>query len=243
MRGESVDAASLGWHGLEGDRRVALRKLDDRGGFPWLTAGRLPELMLFSPQRHDDADVDVSPSHVRTPEGRVLPTFGEALAADVAGRFGAPVAMMQLKHGIFDDATVSLIGAETVAEIGRLSGVAADVRRFRPNIVIRSARGLPFEEDGWVRGVLTFGGGDDAPAVTVTARDVRCAMVNIDPDDGALSPAVLKAIVRANQNRRGRLRHRDPRRAARRSGSPSCCGADAPARLGCRGGEAQHLSA
>jgi hypothetical protein len=50
---------------------------------------------------------------------------------------------------------------------------------------------------------LTFGEGDDAPAVTVTMRDVRCAMVNLDPDRGSPAPEVLKAIVRANQNNAG----------------------------------------
>jgi hypothetical protein len=34
MRGESLDAATLGWHGLEGDRRLAFRRLEERGGFP-----------------------------------------------------------------------------------------------------------------------------------------------------------------------------------------------------------------
>jgi uncharacterized protein len=51
--------------------------------------------------------------------------------------------------------------------------------------------------------VLTFGDGDDAPAVAVTMRDVRCAMVNIDPDNGSLAPEVLKAAVRANENKAG----------------------------------------
>jgi uncharacterized protein YcbX len=110
---------------------------------------------------------------------------------------------MRLKHGIFDDASVSVIAAGTVREIGRLAGVAADARRFRPNILVRPARAVPFEEDGWVGGVLTFGDADDAPAVTVTMRDVRCAMVNLDPDGGAPAPEVLKAVVRANQNNAG----------------------------------------
>jgi uncharacterized protein YcbX len=203
MRGESVDTAVLGWHGLAGDRRVAFRKLDDRGGFPWLTAGRLPELLHFSPLRQDGADDQAMPTHVRTPEGQLLPAFGEALAADVARRYGAPVEMMQLRHGIFDDACVSVIALDTVREIGRLAGAGADVRRFRPNIVIRCARGVPFEEDDWVGGVIAFGDAADAAAVTVTTRDVRCAMVNIDPDGGPPDPAVLKAVVRANANNAG----------------------------------------
>ncbi|HWW94286.1 MAG TPA: MOSC N-terminal beta barrel domain-containing protein, partial [Vicinamibacteria bacterium] len=46
MSGEPLEVADLGWHGLDGDRRLAFRRADDRGGFPWLTASKLPELIL-----------------------------------------------------------------------------------------------------------------------------------------------------------------------------------------------------
>jgi len=203
MHGEPLDAATLGWHGLDGDRRLALRRLDDRGGFPWLTASKLPDLILFTPQRREDGSGEALPTHVRTPEGEELPLFGEALAAEVARRYGAPVEMMQLKHGIFDEASISVITSDTVREIGRLAGRSADIRRFRPNIVVRSTRSVPFEEDQWVGGVLRFGEADDAPAVTVTMRDLRCVMVNFDPDGGGAAPEMMKAVVRANQNHAG----------------------------------------
>lgn len=203
MRGESLDAATLGWHGLVGDRRLALRRLAERGEFPWLTASKLPALIHFTPERPDGGSAEALPSHVRTPEGDVLPLFGEALAADVSRRYGSAVEMMQLKNGIFDDADISLISSETVREISRLAGVPADVRRFRPNIVVRSTRPDAFEEDPWVGGVLTFGDAADAPAIAVTMRDVRCVMVNFDPDGGSAAPSVLKAAVRANDNHAG----------------------------------------
>jgi len=38
MRGEQLEVANLGWHGLEGDRRLAFRRMADRSGMPWLTA-------------------------------------------------------------------------------------------------------------------------------------------------------------------------------------------------------------
>ncbi len=44
---------------------------------------------------------------------------------------------------------------------------------------------------------------DDAPAITVTMRDVRCSMVNLDPDSAGPAPEVLKAVVRAHQNTAG----------------------------------------
>ena len=201
MRGEPLDAATLGWHGLDGDRRLAFRRLDERGGFPWLTASKLPDLILFTPQRREEGEA--LPTHVRTPEGDEMPLFGEALAAEVGRRYGGPVQMMQLSHGIFDEASISVITSDTVREIGRLAGRSADIRRFRPNIVVRSTRAVRFEEDQWLGGVLTFGEADDAPAVTVTTRDLRCVMVNFDPDGGSRAPEMMKAVVRANQNNAG----------------------------------------
>jgi len=207
MGGERLEAAKLGWHGLEGDRRLAFRRMDDRSGFPWLTAGKLPDLVLFVPLRREDGAKGDLPTHIRTPDGKQLPVFGEDLAAEIGRRYGAPVQMMQLNHGIFDEASISVIASDTVREIGRLAGLSPqegdDVRRFRPNIVVRLLRSVPFEEDNWVGGVMSFGEGDDAPAITVTLRDVRCSMVNLDPDSASPAPEVLKAVFRANQNTAG----------------------------------------
>jgi uncharacterized protein YcbX len=203
MRGEPLSTARLGWHGLEGDRRLAFRRLEEHGGFPWLIASKLPELILFTPLPREDGNAEALPTHVRTPEGEEMPLFGEALAAEVGRRYGGPVQMMCLKHGMFDEASISLITSDTVREIGRLAGRSADIRRFRPNIVVRSTGAVPFEEDQWLGGVLTFGEAEDAPAVTVTMRDLRCVMVNFDPDGGSPTPEVMKAAVRANQNNAG----------------------------------------
>jgi MOSC domain-containing protein len=200
MAGERLDTAELGWHGLEGDRRLAFHRVDHRSGFPWLTASKLPELVLFAPVRPEDGHL---PTHVRTPDGNEMPVFGDELAADVGRRYGAPVQMMQLRHGIFDDASLSVIASDTVHEIGRLAGRNPDVRRFRPNVVVRLLRPAPFQEDEWLGGVLSFGEEDDAPAIAVTMHDVRCSMVNLDPDSAAPAPEVLKTIVRANQNHAG----------------------------------------
>ena len=203
MRGEPLEAANLGWHGLDGDRRLAFRRMDDRSSFPWLTASTLPDLLLFAPHRPGHEAQGDLPTHVRTPDGAEMPVLGEELATEIGRRHRAPVQMMQLKHGIFDDASISVIAADTVREIGRLAGRSADVRRFRPNVVVRLLRSAPFQEDEWVGGVLAFGEGADAPAVAVTMRDVRCSMVNLDPDSASPAPEVLKAVVRANQNNAG----------------------------------------
>jgi uncharacterized protein YcbX len=212
MAGQRLEEANLGWHGLEGDRRLAFRRmnLNDHSGMPWLTASKLPALILFAPhRREDDARKDGAqedlPKHVRTPEGEEMPVFGEDLAREVGRRYGAPVEMMHLRHGIFDEATISVIASDTVREISRLAGQSPDVRRFRPNVVVRLLRPVPFQEDEWLGSVLSFGkkDDDDAPAITVTMRDVRCSMVNLDPDTASPAPEMMKAVVRENQNNAG----------------------------------------
>jgi uncharacterized protein YcbX len=203
MAGESLDVANLGFHGLDGDRRLAFRRADDRGGFPWLTAGKLPELILFTPERRGTAEGGSLPTHVRTPEGKELEVFGEELAAEIGRRHGAAVQMTHLKHGIFDEAHLSVITSATVDEIAKLAAQSPDVRRFRPNVLIKSLRAFPFEEDEWVRGVLTFGENSEAAAVGITMRDERCAMVNFHPDSARADAAVLKAIVRERDNKAG----------------------------------------
>jgi uncharacterized protein YcbX len=203
MAGERVGSAVLGWHGLDGDRRLALRRVHESGGFPWLTASKLPELILFAPRRRGAADDGALPTHVRTPEGRELAVFGPELAAEISRRHGAPVEMMHLSRGIFDEASVSVITSATIGEIGALAKRGADVRRFRPNVLVSSLPSVAFEEDDWVGGVLTFGDAPGAAAVAVTNHDERCSMVNLDPASARQDADVLKAIVRVRGNKAG----------------------------------------
>jgi uncharacterized protein YcbX len=203
MRGELLEVADLGWHGLEGDRRLAFRRPDDRGGFPWLTVSKLPELILFAPHAQGPATAGSLPTHIRTPEGEELAVFSQELAAQVGGRHGSPVEMMYLNRGIFDEASISVITSAPVGEIGKLAAQRPDVRRFRPNILISSVRSVPFEEDDWVGGVLSFRETDETAAVAITNRDERCSMVNLDPSSARPTAEVLKAIVRVRDNKAG----------------------------------------
>ncbi len=76
-----------------------------------------------------------------------MPVFGDDLSTEIRRCHGAPVQMMHLRAGIFDEASVSVITTDTVTEIGRLAGTGPNVRRFRPNIAIPLLRPSLFEED------------------------------------------------------------------------------------------------
>lgn len=199
MAGTSVESAELGWHGLAGDRRFAYRRLDDRSGFPWLNGSRLPELLLYHPHSLGEDTSDPLPTHVRTPSGEDLELSSEALRSEIAARFGSDVELMNLKNGIFDDAYVSVISLPTVARICQDAGLHVDTRRFRANIVLETNDPAEFREDAWIGGTLSFGGSTPEAEVAITAGDVRCMMINLDPDNARQDARVLKAAVRLNK--------------------------------------------
>jgi uncharacterized protein YcbX len=203
MAGVATKSAFLGWHGLQGDRRFAFRRLHDNSGFPWLTASRLPELLLYQPLGLDENAEEPTPTHVRTPEGTELALGSAELQECVAEKFGSPVELMKLKHGIFDDASVSVINLATIAAIGREVGQDLDTRRFRANVVVASDAKEAFREDGWVGGRLVFGDTEAGPTINVAMRDLRCVMINLDPDTAQQDPRVMKAAVRLNENNAG----------------------------------------
>ncbi|HEV8428236.1 MAG TPA: MOSC N-terminal beta barrel domain-containing protein [Pyrinomonadaceae bacterium] len=203
MAGIPTDSAFLGWHGLQGDRRFAFRRLNDKSGFPWLSASRLPELILYQPHGLDENAEEPTPTHVRTPEGTNLPLTSAELQTNVAEKLGSPVELMKLKHGVFDEASVSVINLATIDAIGREAGQNLDTRRFRPNILIASDAAEPFQEDGWIGGRLVFGSEDVGPVINLTLRDLRCVMINLDPDTAKQDPRIMKAAVRLNKNNAG----------------------------------------
>lgn len=203
MAGTVTKSAFLGWHGIEGDRRFAFRRLGDDSGFPWLTAGRASELILYHPAGLDESTGEPLPTHVRTPDGALFEIRSAELQNEIAERFGRDVELMRLKHGIFDNASVSVISLATIAGIAGEAGVNLDRRRFRANIFLETREREIFLEDGWVGGTLVFGTSEPRPAVSVTARDVRCVMLNLDPDTAAQDKRVLKTVVRLNKNHAG----------------------------------------
>lgn len=203
MAGIPLESAFLGWQGLAGDRRFAFRRVGNDSGFPWLTASKVAELLLYRPEGLDDSTGEPLPTHVRTPDGRLEELRSPRLEREISERFGSGVELMALRSGIFDAAPVSVITRATVAGIGAGAGASLDCRRFRANIVLDTGDSGSFVEDGWVGATLLFGDSEPRPAVRITERDVRCRMINLDPDTAAQDARVLKAVARLNGNNAG----------------------------------------
>ena len=203
MAGVATDSAFLGWHGLRGDRRFAFRRLNNKGDFPWLSASQFPELLLYHPLGLDEHAEEPLPTQVRTPDGMIFPIGSAQLLQNVAEKFGSPVELMKFRNGFFDEGTVSVINMATMSAISREAGQTLDTRRFRANIVIASGTTEPFTEDSWVGGRLIVGSNESGPMITLTNRDLRCMMINLDPDTAKQNPSLMKAVVRMNENYAG----------------------------------------
>ena len=214
MAGEALNEIELGWHGFEGDRRFAFVRTNEMVGFPWLTASRVPELLLYKPHYAND-DIAKGSVQVQTPEGLEIELSDARLAEHISHLYGSDVHPMRLDSGIFDQASLSLISQETIAAVSDETSRNLEIARFRPNIVVELLDGQPFAEDTWVGRRLKFGTSLDAPAMRVTERDIRCVMVNFDPTTLEKDARVLKTIAQQHETclgiygsteRKGRIR-------------------------------------
>ena len=203
MAGTAIEESVLGWHGLAGDRRFAFRRVEGAGGFPWLTASRLPEMLSYRPVGQDHSSGEPLPTHILTSSGTRLEPGSRALDDEISERFGSRVELMRLNHGIFDEAAVSVISLATIAAIGAAAEFQLDRRRFRANLLIDTDRNDAFSEDQWVGGRLIIGDESRSAILNVTMSDLRCVMINLDPETCEQNAEVLRTVTRLNDSNAG----------------------------------------
>jgi uncharacterized protein YcbX len=196
MAAEALSDVNVSWFGVSGDRRWAfVRDGMSQSGFPWLTLRERADMGHYRPSFVDPAQPDKSATIVRSPSGREFDVTDPALAAELCPH-GARV--IKQDRGVFDTFPLSLITTQTIAHLGERVGAQLDVQRFRPNILVEAADGLPFMEDEWVGSVLRVGG----LRMRVDGRDGRCAVITIDPLTSERDPQILRTVA---QERRGCL--------------------------------------
>ncbi len=78
---------------------------------------------------------------------------------------------------------------------------AVDVRRFRPNILLRTPPGTPpFSEDAWF-GREARGSARSGARLAFVRASERCAMVTVAQPGLPHAPEILKAIAQAHDTR------------------------------------------
>jgi uncharacterized protein YcbX len=219
MRGERLSEAFLGFPGLYGDRYFAFKCTTRPTGFPYLTASCQSGLLQFRPRFRypakaarpinlaaadslgpgltpvfaDPADMVVD---VETPTGQILAIDDPALLDML--RSGVPrEALLSLTHSdraLTDCRPISIISCQRISRLGEELGAPLDQRRFRANIYLNFHEGNGPLEHGLVRRSLRIG---PKVVISVLERDPRCAVINLDPDSGESTPAILRHVARA----------------------------------------------
>lgn len=194
MGGESLERAVLDDRGLAGDRWFAVRDED----------GRLASCKDTRRFRRRDAvtqfDARTAASgEVRVSDGSRVHRVGDpALDAHLSQAMGAAVTVVPEGEVSHQDAgQVSLVGTATIAWCAQAWGVDLDVRRLRPNLVIRTDE--PFIEEDWLGRHVMIG---QAMVLRVIRRVSRCRTVDVAQD--GVDPQ-RRLLPRLTQQRQGRL--------------------------------------
>ena len=112
----------------------------------------------------------------------------------ISGQGRTATVVQAMKLGAFD-----FIGKPfDEADLEALLADALRQRRFNRDVsMVRNGLQHPNTHP------MVFGDSVDGAAVSITLRDQRCVMINFDPDTAQQDPAVMKAVVRMNQNTAG----------------------------------------
>jgi uncharacterized protein len=84
---------------------------------------------------------------------------------------------------------------EAKAHLGARFGLALDVTRFRPNLLVQAFVDKPFCEDDWVGCELGIGG----LRMRVDKRDGRCVVITSDQVTTERNPDILRAVAQDRQ--------------------------------------------
>jgi len=225
MRGEELDEIFAGFSGVYGDRLFAFRSSASRKGFPYFTARDQREMLRFRPRfRHPDkaaAPVNLREAEsiapgatpvyadppdlmvdVETPAGNTL-TIDDPALIDML-RNGVDdkhqLTLLRSERAITDCRPVSLLALQSVRKLAEETGAMVDKRRFRANIYLDLTSADGFAEDRFVGRSLRVG---SKVILSILERDPRCMMITLDPDTGAIAPALLKKVAQAHSGMTG----------------------------------------
>jgi len=217
MRGESLDAAFIGFSGVYGNRLFAFTSAASPQGFPYLTGREQHEMLRYCPRFHNPVKAAGPPN--LTAAERITPGLTPMYASpvdlmvDVETPSGArlaiddPTLLRMLGDGISEAHTltlvrsdraltdcrpVSLFAVQTARQLGEELRVTVDQRRFRANVYVDFTSRGGFGEDGLVGRSLRLG---SKVVLAILERDPRCQMITLDPETGAANPEILQQVA------------------------------------------------
>ena len=225
MRGEELDEMFAGYSGVYGDRLFAFRSSASPKGFPYLTGREQREMLRYRPRfRHPDkAARPINLTEAESMPPGVNPVYADAAALmlDVETPAGESVAiddpalidmlragidekhqltLLRSDRAMTDCRPVSIFAVQSAQRLGEETGTTVDKRRFRANVYLDLTSSDGFAEDEFVGRSVRIG---SKVVVSILERDPRCMMITLDPETGAIAPALLKKVAQAHEGMAG----------------------------------------
>ena len=139
---------------------------------------------------------------VETPAGNTLaiddPALIDMLRNGVDDKH--QLTLLRSERATTDCRPVSLLALQSVRQLAEETGTTVDKRRFRANIYLDLTSAEGFAEDRFVGCSLRVG---SKVILSILERDPRCMMITLDPDTGAIAPALLKKVAQAHNGMAG----------------------------------------
>ncbi|MSP81735.1 MAG: MOSC domain-containing protein [Alphaproteobacteria bacterium] len=210
MAGEELESVAVVGEGLLGDRVWGLADPATGAKLTTMMFRREHDLLHWAARYEAPPRPGAAPPvTLDLPDGDSVRSDAADIGARIAKALGRPAVLAPLRWretpspatrpediNLDSDAErpIHVMTTATLARIAQ-AHAGADIRRFRPNIVIATPAGAAgFVEDEWVGRTLTLGGA----RLRVLERSKRCAITTMSQRDLADGPGVLKAVTAAN---------------------------------------------
>jgi uncharacterized protein len=225
MRGEELDEMFAGYSGVYGDRLFAFRSSASPKGFPYLTGREQREMLRYRPRfRHPDKaarPINLTEAESMPPGVNPVSADPAELMVDVETPAGASVAiddpgliemlragidekhqltLLRSDRAMTDCRPLSLFAVQSARKLGEEIGTIVDKRRFRANVYLDLTSSDGFAEDEFVGRSVRIG---PKVVISILERDPRCMMITLDPETGAIAPALLKKVAQAHDGMAG----------------------------------------
>jgi uncharacterized protein len=176
------------------DGRILYAQDPDASAVLSAVLGRTVVLARAQDDQHNQAEIDPTTVFGDVPVETVKPGL---TAATLPETFALP------SGTFFDSASIHVLASGTLSHLHTLIGEDAqlDPRRFRPNIVVETARGVEgFLEDGWLEGTLEVGG---SVRIVRLRSALRCVMTTHRQGDLVRDLRILRTAAHHHHNEVG----------------------------------------
>lgn len=195
MAGVPVDEARIGFHGIDGDRRLAFQILNDPSGLPWVSGREVPWLGALRPIL-DNAGSGIAGAlnsdGTFVERGDLLARIGEAVR-------GKTVHVTRLYRGTFDSMPVSLITKRNVETLDGLTTASVVVEQLRANIVLDSE----LADKRLVGMRLAVASDPGGVRLEVVRQTQRCPVVATAPATGKVDTLLYSRVRDELRNKLG----------------------------------------